>query len=56
MKNTPIVEMLSIEDAGKAIGLSRSAAYAAARQYRKTHGAEGLPNLKVVPRNDISTP
>lgn len=47
MKNRPIPEFLSVEAAGKALGVSRNAAYQAAREYRDTNGAEGIPNLKV---------
>lgn len=47
MNRKPIPEVLSVEDAGKALGLSRNLAYEAARRYRKTGGAEGIPNLKV---------
>ena len=38
---------LSVPEAGQVFGLSRNTAYEAARLYRKTDGAEGLPNLKV---------
>ena len=47
MKTKPLPGFLSVPEAGEVFGLSRNAAYEAARLYRKTDGAEGLPNLKV---------
>lgn len=47
MTSKPIPEMLSVEEVGKALGLSRNLAYEAASRYRKTGGAEGIPNVKI---------
>ena len=47
MNKKPIPEFLTVEDAGKALGLSRNLAYAAARRYRETGGQRGIPNLKI---------
>ena len=47
MNKKPIPEFLTVEDAGRALGLSRNLAYAAARRYRETGGRQGIPNLKI---------
>ena len=47
VKTKQLPGFLSVPEAGEVFGLSRNTAYEAARLYRKTDGAEGLPNLKV---------
>lgn len=36
----------SVEEAGRALGIGRSSAYAQARLYLETKGAEGIPVLR----------
>ena len=38
---------LTIAEAGERLRISRNAAYEAARRYRKTGGADGLPNIRI---------
>lgn len=42
-----IPSFLTIPEAAGVLGISRNSAYAAAKRYRSSEGAEGLPNLKV---------
>lgn len=37
----------SVPEAAEILGISRNAAYAAAKQYRESGGSQGLPNLKI---------
>lgn len=40
-------QFMTIPEAAIVLGISRNAAYSAAKRYRSTEGSEGLPNLKV---------
>lgn len=47
---TPDVDekfFLTIPEAGRRLRISTNAAYEAARRYRLTGGADGLPNIKI---------
>ena len=44
---TSIPHFRSIPEAAAILGISRNAAYAAAKRYRESDGAQGLPNLKI---------
>lgn len=51
-------EVLTIEEAAALLRISRNAAYAAARQWRVTGGATGIPCIEIgrtlrVPRSDL---
>ena len=37
---------VTVEAAAEYLGISRAMAYAEAKRYRSTYGADGLPNLK----------
>lgn len=37
---------MTVEEAGRAFGLSRTVAYEQARLYFRTDGAEGIPSLR----------
>lgn len=46
--NTDIRSLfMTIPEAAAVLGISRNSAYAAAKQFRRSGGSEGLPNLKV---------
>ena len=47
MKKTESPGFMTVPEAAQVLGISRNGAYAAAKRYRITEGAEGLPNLKV---------
>ena len=38
---------LTITEAADVLGIARNSAYIAAKNYRQSHGREGLPNIKV---------
>ena len=40
-------EFLSITEASEILGIARNSGYAAAKRYRDTNGAVGLPNIEV---------
>jgi len=51
-------EVLTIDEAAAILRISRNAAYAAARQWRATHGDAGLPCIEIgrtlrVPRHEL---
>ena len=51
-------EVLTIDEAAAILRISRNAAYAAARQWRATHGDVGLPCIEIgrtlrVPRHEL---
>ena len=59
-KTTPIPPadeqpVLSVEVAGRILGLGRAAAYAAASRWRATDGADGIPNLRIGRRVVVPT-
>ena len=47
MKKTKSPGFMTVPEAAQVLGISRNGAYAAAKRYGNTEGAEGLPNLKV---------
>lgn len=54
----PATEVLTIEEAAAILRISRNAAYAAARQWRTTGGAHGIPCIEIgrtlrVPRGEL---
>jgi transposase len=45
-----VTPTISVDEAARILGISRGAAYAMARSYRESDGAEGLPTVICGPR------